>query len=194
MLPWWNFALFMREPALSFMHHLGRHGVQPVRLLVAVAATAAMAGCVATPPTPVRAPQKPPFYANLGEPGVQLDVADAVQTINMYRQRNGLAPLSLDPDLTALANGEARATAARDLPGSADSLRRSLASRGAIAPMVNMSAGYRTMAEAFSGWRDSPAHNAAMLNPRATRIGIAAATARPGSKYRVYWTLITAGH
>lgn len=153
-----------------------------------------VAGCAAVAPPPAHAPYKPPFYANLGEPGARLDVADAAQTINLYRQRHGLAPLSVDPDLTALANGEARSMASRDAPASADTLRRGLASRGVIAPMVNMSAGYRTMAEAFSGWRDSPAHNAAMLNPRATRIGIAAASARPGSKYRVYWTLITAGH
>lgn len=166
--------------------------MRPVRLLAALAAIAAIAGCASPPPSsPAR--HKPPFYANLAETGARLDVADAAQTINLYRQRNGLAPLSVDPDLTALAGSEARAMASRDAPASADALRRSLASRGVNAPMVNMSAGYRTMAEAFSGWRDSPAHNAAMLNPRADRMGIAAATARPGSKYRVYWTLVTAG-
>lgn len=161
-------------------------------LATVTAIAAAIAGCTAQPP--VSPPQqKPPFYVNLAEPGARLDVQDAAQTINMYRQRNGLAPLTVDPDLTALASAEASAMARSDAPASADALRRSLTSRGVRAPMVNMSAGYRTMAEAFSGWRDSPAHNAAMLNPRATRIGVAAASARPGSKYRVYWTLITAG-
>jgi len=157
----------------------------------ALTVAALLAGCASQPQAP--SARQPAFYANLGETGARLDVADAAQTINLYRQRHGLAPLGVDPDLTALANSEAGAMAGRDAPASADALRRSLASRGVSAPMVNMSAGYRTMAEAFSGWRDSPAHNAAMLNPRATRMGVAAASARPNSKYRVYWTLITAG-
>jgi len=157
----------------------------------ALTVAAVLAGCASQPPAP--ATRQPAFYANLGEPGARLDGADAAQTINLYRQRHGLAALDLDPELTALASREATAMAGRDAPASADALRRSLASRGVSAPMVNMSAGYRTMAEAFSGWRDSPAHNAAMLNPRATRMGVAAASARPGSKYRVYWTLVTAG-
>ncbi len=50
----------------------------------------------------------------------------------------------------------------------------------------NISAGYHTLAEAFSGWRDSPPHRANMLNQGATRMGIAAAYA-PNSKYKVYW-------
>ncbi|MFC3265042.1 CAP domain-containing protein [Camelimonas abortus] len=95
--------------------------------------------------------------------------------------------------MQALADAAAAAMAARDAPASAGALRRTLAARGVAAPMVSMSAGYRTMAEAFSGWRDSPVHDAAMRNPAATRAGVAAASARPGSKHRVYWTLITAG-
>ena len=55
----------------------------------------------------------------------------------------------------------------------------------------NIGAGYHTLAEAFSGWRDSPPHRANMLLPGATRIGIAAVPA-PSSKYKVYWALIVA--
>ena len=55
-----------------------------------------------------------------------------------------------------------------------------------------VSAGYRTLAEAFSGWRDSPQHNAVMLAPAGTRLGVAAVD-RPGAKYRVYWVLVVAG-
>lgn len=163
-----------------------------LRLPAALAAFTCLAGCAIQPP-PGPAPRQPAFYANLAEAGARLNVADAAQTINLYRQRHGLAPLSVDADLSDLASHEARAMANRDAPASADAMRRALAQRGVNAPMVNMSAGYRTMAEAFSGWRDSPAHNATMLNPRATRMGVAAAAAQPGSKYRVYWTLVTAG-
>jgi len=55
----------------------------------------------------------------------------------------------------------------------------------------NIGAGYHTLAEAFSGWRDSPPHRRNMLLQGATRIGIAAAYA-PNSKYRVFWALILA--
>jgi uncharacterized protein YkwD len=48
------------------------------------------------------------------------------------------------------------------------------------------------LAEAFSGWRDSPPHRENMLLKGATRIGIAAVYT-PRSKYKVYWALILAG-
>ena len=62
---------------------------------------------------------------------------------------------------------------------------------GSIA-VENISAGYHTLAEAFSGWRDSPPHRANMLNAAVTRIGIAAVYA-PNSKYKVFWALVLAG-
>jgi uncharacterized protein YkwD len=55
----------------------------------------------------------------------------------------------------------------------------------------NISAGYHTMAEAFSGWRESPHHRKNMLLKGATRMGIAAVYA-PNTKYRVFWSLILA--
>ena len=48
------------------------------------------------------------------------------------------------------------------------------------------------LAEAFSGWRDSPPHRANMLNRGVSRLGIATAYA-PGSKYKVFWALILVG-
>ena len=53
----------------------------------------------------------------------------------------------------------------------------------------NVSAGYHTLAEAFSGWRQSPPHNANMLDPAVRRMGIATAYV-PGSKYHVFWALV----
>jgi uncharacterized protein YkwD len=55
----------------------------------------------------------------------------------------------------------------------------------------NVAAGYHTLAEAFSGWRDSAGHRANMLAPEVTRMGIAAVYV-PGSKYKVFWALILA--
>jgi uncharacterized protein YkwD len=61
----------------------------------------------------------------------------------------------------------------------------------AKAAVENVSAGYHTLAEAFSGWRDSPPHRANMLLNGATRMGIAAVYS-PKSKYKVFWALILA--
>ena len=55
----------------------------------------------------------------------------------------------------------------------------------------NVSAGYHTLAEAFSGWRDSPPHRENMLKNGVTKMGIAASYA-PNTKYKVFWTLILA--
>src|SRR4029079_4857693 len=55
----------------------------------------------------------------------------------------------------------------------------------------NISAGYHTLAEAFSGWRDSPPHKANMPKNGVTKLGIAASYA-PNTKYKVFWTLILA--
>ena len=81
--------------------------------------------------------------------------------------------------------------AAADKPGSADKLKAQLSGTGISGPEVNISAGYRTLAEAFSGWRDSPQHDKVMKSPGANRMGIATAHA-PGSKYQVYWVLVLA--
>ena len=55
----------------------------------------------------------------------------------------------------------------------------------------NIGAGYHTLAEAFSGWRDSPPHRSNMLNSGVNQMGIAAVYS-PRSKYKVYWALIMA--
>ncbi len=61
----------------------------------------------------------------------------------------------------------------------------------AAVAVENIGAGYHTLAEAVSGWRDSPPHRANMLNKSVTHMGIAATYAQ-GSKYKVFWTLILA--
>ena len=55
----------------------------------------------------------------------------------------------------------------------------------------NIGAGYHTLAEAFSGWRDSPGHKANMLLKGATQMGIAAVYV-PNTKYKVFWALVIA--
>jgi uncharacterized protein YkwD len=137
---------------------------------------------------------QPSFYRNLTQGG-QLDPAAAASMISGYRQNNGLGPVSLDPDLMKMAEVQARAMASKDkldhnVAGSfKDRLRKS--GYNARTGAENVGAGYHTLAEAFSGWRDSPPHKANMLLRGATRMGIAAVYV-PNTKYKVFWALIMA--
>ena len=165
--------------------------VKPVWALALLFVAAGLAGCAETPK-----PEQPSFYRSMASAGAQLDASAAASMISGYRANNGLPPVTLDPALMRLAEAQARAMADRDRithnPGGAafiERLRRS--GYDAKVAAENISAGYHSLAEAFSGWRDSPPHRANMLLKGADRIGIAAIYA-PGSKYKVFWALIVA--
>jgi len=103
--------------------------------------------------------------------------------------------VAVDADLMKLAALQSEAMARRnkldhDVKGP---LEKRLGASGYPAKLAveNVSAGYHTLAEAFSGWRDSPPHKANMLKSGVTKLGIAAAYA-PNTKYKVFWTLILA--
>jgi uncharacterized protein YkwD len=114
--------------------------------------------------------------------------------ISGYRTNNGLTAVTVDPALMKMAEAQAQAMASRDkldhdvLRTFHDRLKQGYRARTAA---ENVSAGYHTLAEAFSGWRDSPPHRANMLLNGATRMGIATAYA-PKSKFKVFWALILA--
>lgn len=178
-----------------------RRGIRALRTMIdcglragAVVLAVALAGCTGfgdrDPP-----PGQPSFYRSLAQPGAEVDAAAAQSMISGYRQNNGLTPVVIDPTLTRLAQEQARIMATRDkLDHSAgrpfqDRIRTS--GFDAKVAAENISAGYHTLAEAFSGWRDSPQHRANMLLNGATRMGIAAVYA-PNSKFKVFWSLILA--
>ena len=138
---------------------------------------------------------EPSFYRNLAQPGAELDAAAAASMISGYRANNGLPVVTLDPELMRLAQTQADTMAKRDKldhsVGKPFTARIKQSGYDAKEAAENISAGYHTLAEAFSGWRDSPPHRANMLLKGATRIGIAAVYT-PRSKYKVYWALILA--
>ncbi len=139
---------------------------------------------------------QPSFYRSMGAPGAQLDAAAAASMISGYRKNNGLTSVELEPALMKLAEEQARAMAARDkmdhnVTGRAFSARVKASGYDAKFAVENIGAGYHTLAEAFSGWRDSPGHRANMLKSGATHMGIAAVYA-PHSKYKVFWSLVLA--
>jgi uncharacterized protein YkwD len=140
-------------------------------------------------------PEQPSFYRDLAQPGAKLDDVAAASMISGYRTNNGLPAVTLDPALTAMAQAQAETMAERDkLEHNVKKpfvKRLKTAGYPATRAAENIGAGYHTLAEAFSGWRDSKSHRANMLLAGATRMGIAAVYT-PGSKYKVYWALILA--
>jgi uncharacterized protein YkwD len=163
-----------------------------VRPLVIFAALGLLAGCAADNYIPK---EEPSFYRNLAQPGAQLDAAAAASMISGYRGNNGLDGVTLDPALMKLAEDQARVMAAKNqLDHDAKrpfTARLKASGYDAKTAAENIGAGYHTLAEAFSGWRDSAPHRANMLLKGASRIGIAAVYT-PNSKYKVFWALILA--
>jgi uncharacterized protein YkwD len=152
---------------------------------------AALAGC-----STYELAKSPPFYENLARPGAEVDVAAAASMMSDYRRANGLPAVQPDPTLLAVARDQAQRMAAvnqvtHDPGGRGFVQRLGSANFQAARAAENVAAGYHTLAEAFSGWRDSPSHNKNMLLPGATRIGIATAYA-PNSKYKVFWAMVIA--
>lgn len=165
--------------------------MRPLRLALTVLILAVLGGCADT-----YVPKaEPSFYRNLAHPGAELDAVAAASMISGYRANNSLPAVELDPVLMRLAKEQADVMARRDKldHGAGKPFVQRLKASGYDAKRAaeNISAGYHTLAEAFSGWRDSSPHRANMLLAGATRIGIAAVYT-PASKYKVYWSLILA--
>ena len=131
----------------------------------------------------------PSIYLPLASNSAHIDVEAARDMISAYRRNRGAPPLAVDLELQRLA--EAAAMALADRPSRAQTVKAAVQRLGYADVNANLSAGYHTLAEAFSGWRESAPHDATMLAPQATKMGIATAYA-PGSKYKVYWALLTA--
>jgi uncharacterized protein YkwD len=161
------------------------------RAIIAILAFLALGGCAADNTVP----EQPAMYLNMADPGARLDPLAAASMISQYRQNNGLGAVAVDPDLMRLAESQSQAMAAKNKPD--HDIKAPLAKRlnaggyPATLAVENVSAGYHTLAEAFSGWRDSPPHRENMLKNGVTKMGIAASYA-PNTKYKVFWTLILA--
>jgi len=164
---------------------------QITRATVAIIGLLALGGCAADAPVT----EQPTMYLSMANAGARLDPQAAASMISLYRQNNGLGGVAVDAELMKLAEQQSQAMASRnkldhDVKGP---LAKRLNGSGYPATLAveNVSAGYHTLAEAFSGWRDSPPHKANMLKNGVTNLGIAAIYA-PNTKYKVFWTLILA--
>jgi uncharacterized protein YkwD len=160
-----------------------------MRAWVAIVGLLALGGCAADVPI-----EQPSMYFNMAE-GARLDAQAAATMISLYRNNNGVGSVVIDPELMKVAEGQSQAMASRnrldhDVKAPLPKRLQAVGYPATIA-VENVSAGYHTLAEAFSGWRDSPPHRANMLQGGVTKMGIAASYA-PNTKYKVFWTLILA--
>jgi hypothetical protein len=118
---------------------------------------------------------------------------DMAAAVSQYRREHGLSAVKTDPQLTEIAERQAKAMAASGIMD--HSVAGSFASR--IAPArtgraaENIAAGTKTWAETFREWRTSPGHNANLLQPQADSIGIAVAR-NDQTQYKTFWALVIA--
>jgi uncharacterized protein YkwD len=161
-----------------------------LRAAAAISVTLLLAACASEAPI-----ETPAMYVDMTTAGARLDPVAAASMISQYRSNNGLGAVAVDAELMRLAEAQSQVMAEKNKLD--HDVRAPLARRlaGAAYPATvaveNVSAGYHTLAEAFSGWRDSPPHKANMLKSGVTKLGIAASYA-PNTKYKVFWTLILA--
>ena len=118
---------------------------------------------------------------------------DMAEMISQYRRQHGLSTVKTDPQLTAIAERQAKAMAAS---GTMDhSVAGPFASRisGVSTGMAseNIAAGSSTWAETFRMWQNSPGHNANLLQSKADIVGVAVAR-NDQARYKTFWALVIA--
>jgi uncharacterized protein YkwD len=135
------------------------------------------------------------FRSPLSTQAGTVDAGEAAALISAYRKSRGLPPVTVDPTLTRIAAAHARRMASADkmahvLPGEG-SFQQRLAAGGFQASMAaeNVAAGQKSLGDVLESWRKSPGHNANLLLPNVSKIGIALSIA-PDSRYKTYWSLV----
>ena len=102
---------------------------------------------------------------------------DAAAIISQYRRAHGLPAVRTDAQLTAVAERQARAMAKRGVMD--HNVAGAFAARVADVPVgaagENIAEGTKTWAETIQRWEASAGHNANLLLPDATHVGVAVA-------------------
>jgi len=142
----------------------------------------------------------PAAALSVGDPVLDAEEKAFCTHINKYRDQNGLAPLRLSVSLAKASKWMSNDMASMNYFGHTDSLARAFSTRlGAFgytfstAKAENIAAGNTTAARTFDQWRSSPSHNATMLNPGYSVLGIGRAY-NANATYRWYWTADFGGY
>jgi hypothetical protein len=118
---------------------------------------------------------------------------DMAEMISQYRREHGLSTVKIDPQLTAIAERQAKAMA--DSGTMDHSVAGSFASRisGVRTGMAaeNIAAGTHSWPETFRVWQKSPGHNENLLLSRADSVGVAVAR-NDQTRYKTFWAMVIA--
>jgi hypothetical protein len=118
---------------------------------------------------------------------------DMSEMISRYRREHGLSSVKTDPQLTAIAQRQAKAMA--DSGTMDHSVAGSFGSRmsgaGVGVAAENIAAGTKTWGETFRIWQNSPGHNANLLQARADSVGVAVAR-NEQTQYKTFWAMVIA--
>jgi uncharacterized protein YkwD len=120
--------------------------------------------------------------------------SELIDLINIYRSARGLQALSADAALTNAAAWMANDMATRNYIGHVSSDGRSPTQRmlafGYPATTMytgeDLGAGHATASAVLAAWKASAAHNAVLLNPKYSAIGVGLAQSA-SSTYKWYW-------
>lgn len=121
----------------------------------------------------------------------------ALSLVNDYRADKGLPPLDLHPQLERAAFAHAHDLADHDRIshfGSDGSDPWERVQRTGFDPQVaaeNVGTGQITFGELFREWKRSPDHNANLLLPDATHMGVAVVE-KPDTQFKTFWSLVLA--
>jgi len=118
---------------------------------------------------------------------------DMAEMISRYRHEHGLSAVKTDPQLTAIAERQAKAMAASGIMdhsvAGAFSTRISGVNTNRAAE--NIAAGTKTWAETLRMWQNSPGHNANLLQAHADIVGVAVAR-NEQTRYKIFWAMVIA--
>jgi hypothetical protein len=118
---------------------------------------------------------------------------DMAEMVSKYRREHGLSAVKFDPELTKVAERQAKAMADSGIMD--HSVSGSFASRisgahtGAAAE--NIAAGTKTWSDTLRMWENSPGHNANLLQSHADTIGVAVAR-NDQTRYKTFWAFVIA--
>ena len=118
---------------------------------------------------------------------------DMAETISQYRHAHGLSAVKTDPQLTAIAERQAKAMAASGIMDHnvAGSFAARISGAGTDMAAENIAAGTGTWAQTFHMWQTSPGHNANLLQSKADIVGVAVAH-NEQTRYKTYWAMVIA--
>ena len=115
------------------------------------------------------------------------------EMISRYRREHGLSAVKTDPQLTAIAERQAKAMAASGVMDHsvAGSFSSRISGVRAERAAENIAAGTKTWAETFRVWQASPGHNANLLQANADSVGVAVAR-NDQTRYKIFWAMVIA--